>query len=73
MGKLLGLSDGELSKLMGNIDKPYPDSLLSSSSKVSRIDKANILKNKLAEAGIEYERTNVNASKGISQTNEGAL
>ena len=71
MGKLLGLSDGELSKLMGNIDKPYPDSLLSSSSKVSRIDKANILKNKLAEAGIEYERTNINASKGISQTNEG--
>jgi len=71
MNKLLGLSDGELSKLMANIDKPYPDSLLSSSSKISRIDKANILKNKLAAAGIEYERTNVNLSKGIDTKNEG--
>lgn len=71
MGKLLGLSDGELSKLMANIDKPYPNSLLSDSPTVSRIDKANILKKKLAAAGIEYDRTNVNVSKGIDTKNEG--
>ena len=72
MGELLGLSDGELSKLMANIDKPYPKTLLSNSPEISRIDKALSLKNKLADFGITYDRTNVNISKGIDTTKEGS-
>ena len=63
MGKLLNLPEGELSKLMSHIDKPYPDSKISNTPLVSRIDKANTLKNILENEGIIYERTNRGGEK----------
>ena len=62
MEKLLKLTKGELSKLMSNIDKPYPKEKfrLTDTSKVSRIDKAAALKDILNREGISYRK----ASRG---------
>ena len=62
MEKLLKLTKGELSKLMSNIDKPYPKEKFRvvDSSKVSRIDKAAALKDILNREGISYRK----ASRG---------
>ena len=54
MEKLLKLSKGELSKLMSNIEKPYPEEALyfAKSDTVSRINKAAVLKDLLEQEGI---------------------
>jgi len=56
MEKLLKLTKGELAKLMGNIDRPYPKEKfrITDTSKVSRIDKAAALKDILNREGISY-------------------
>jgi hypothetical protein len=66
MEKLLKLTKGELSKLMSNIDKPYPKEKfrLTDTSKVSRIDKAAALKDILNREGISYRRAIVQRPKG---------
>ena len=56
MEKLLKLTKGELAKLMGHIDRPYPKDKfrLTDSSQVSRIDKAAALRDILNREGISY-------------------
>jgi hypothetical protein len=58
MEKLLKLSKGELSKLMSNIEKPYPEEALrfAKSDTVSRINKAAVLKDLLEQEGITYSK-----------------
>ena len=66
MEKLLKLTKGELSKLMSNIDKPYPKDKfrLTDSSQVSRIDKAAALKDILNREGISYYKAGRGDSPG---------
>ena len=66
MEKLLKLTKGELSKLMSNIDKPYPKEKfrLTDTSKVSRIDKAAALKDILNREGISYYKAGRGDSPG---------
>jgi len=58
MEKLLKLPKGELSKLMSNIEKPYPKEALqfAKSDTVSRINKAASLKEILNKEGITYSK-----------------
>ena len=58
MEELLKLSKGELSKLMSNIEKPYPEEALrfAKSDTVSRINKAAALKDILEQEGITYSK-----------------
>lgn len=66
MEKLLKLTKGELSKLMSNIDKPYPKEKfrLTDTSKVSRIDKAAALRDILNKEGISYYKAGRGDSPG---------
>tara|TARA_Y100000592_G_scaffold72265_1_gene112428 strand:+ start:207 stop:2549 length:2343 start_codon:yes stop_codon:yes gene_type:complete len=58
MEQLLKLPKGELSKLMSNIDKPYPKETLrfTKSDVVARINKAAVLKDILNQEGITYSK-----------------
>jgi len=58
MEELLKLSKGELSKLMSNIEKPYPEEALrlAKTDTVSRINKAAVLKDILEQKGITYSK-----------------
>ena len=67
MEKLLKLSKGELSKLMSNIEKPYPEEALrfAKSDTVSRINKAAVLKDLLEQEGITYSKMARGGGEGI--------
>ena len=66
MEKLLKLPQGDLTRLMSHIDKPYPKEAFrfTDTDVVSRINKAAALKDVLAQEGIKYSRFTKSGGEG---------